>query len=79
MGTYKVALVAGIDSYGRLDYHWYRQDSDGLWSHKRGTTSITRLDNSGDLIVDPQTADRDFYTEFLGYYAVSPWNNYYSN
>jgi hypothetical protein len=30
-GTYKVAL--GVDP--KIDYHWYRQNSDGKWSHKR--------------------------------------------
>ena len=78
-GTYKVALVVGIDySNGVIDYHWYRQNSDGLWSHKPGISEVKCVDNSGDLIVDPETADRGFYTNFLGYYAVSPWNNYYS-
>ena len=77
-GTYKVALVVGVTDNGELDYHWYRQDSDGLWSHKPGKNEVKRVDNSGDLIVDPETADRGFYTNFLGYYAVSPWNNYYS-
>lgn len=47
-GTYKVALVSC--SY---DYHWYRQDSDGYWSHKPGTTAVKRTDNSGNLILDP--------------------------
>ena len=69
-GTYKVALVAS-DS----DYHWYRQDSDGLWSHKRGLNPVERTDYSGNLIIDPYIADRGTYTEFLGYYAVTPWNN----
>lgn len=69
-GTYKIALVASND-----DYHWYRQDSDGLWSHKPGTTPVTRLDASNKYIVDPYIADRGLYTQFLGYYAVSPWNN----
>jgi len=68
-GTYKVALVVSAN-----DYHWYRQDSDGLWSHEPGTTPVTRLDSSGNLIYDPQTANRGSYTQFCEYYAVSPWN-----
>ncbi|MBQ8039291.1 MAG: hypothetical protein IJ274_05400, partial [Lachnospiraceae bacterium] len=74
-GTYKVALVAGVGNNGTPDYHWYRQDSDGLWSHKQGTTPIKRTDYSGDVIIDPEYADRGGYTEFLGYYEVSPWSN----
>ncbi len=74
-GTYKVALVVAPGT----DYHWYRQDSDGLWSHKPGTTPVLRTDNSGKLIIDPQIADRGRYTVFIGYFAVSPWNNYYAS
>ena len=72
-GTYKVALVASGS-----DYHWYRQDADGLWSHKRGTTAVQRTDDSGQLIIDPYIADRGDYTQFLGYYAVSPWNGLFT-
>lgn len=71
-GTYKVALV----SY-TYDYHWYRQDSDGYWSHKPGTTAVRRTDNSGNSILDPETCDRGLYANFLGFYAVTPWNNLY--
>ena len=73
-GTYKVALVIAPKD----DYHWYRQDSDGYWSHKLGTTPVTRTDHSGNLIIDPQYADRGKYTQFIGYFAVTPWNNYAS-
>ena len=73
-GTYKVALVAYSNNW---DYHWYRQDADGYWSHKPGTTALTRYDNSGNLIVDPETADRGGYDVFLGFYAVSGWDNMY--
>ena len=77
IGTYKVALVVGTSPAGTLDYHWYRQNSDGTWSHKQSLQPISNLDESDQLIYDPQTADRGGYTEFLGYYAVSPWNGYY--
>lgn len=73
-GTYKVALVAYSDNW---DYHWYRQDADGYWSHKPGGTEVTRYDNSGNLIIDPETADRGGYDLFLGFYAVSGWDNMY--
>ena len=73
-GTYKVALVVSDN-----DYHWYRQDSDGFWSHKPGRTEVTRKDSGEELIIDPQIADRGDYYDFLGYYAVSPWNQSFSN
>ena len=80
-GTYKVALVAGSDDGGNLDYHWYRQDVNGLWSHKAGFSPLSNVDASGNLIFDPLMANRNNtssgganYSYFLGYYAVSPWN-----
>jgi hypothetical protein len=83
-GSYKVALVIGQNGSGNYDYHWYRQDSDGLWSHKPGGNAVTRLDSSNQLIIDPQNAARDYtssgrsnYSTFGGYYAVTAWNNMY--
>lgn len=71
LGTYKVALV--IAPY--QDYHWYRQDTDGFWSHKPGATAVRRTDNSKkNLIIDPQTADRGVYSVFAGYFEVTPIN-----
>ena len=77
-GTYKVALVITDYKTGNYDYHWYRQNSDGLWSHKYGTTSIQNCDDNGNCITDPYTAERGDYTVWVGYYAVSPWNGMYT-
>lgn len=73
--TYKVALVACSDDW---DYHWYRQDSDGYWSHKPGTDFVRRYDDSYDLIIDPSNCDWGDYDTFLGFFAVSPWNTMYT-
>ena len=66
--------------YDDRDYHWYRQNSDGTWSHKPGGTEITNLDGSNNLIYDPSNCNRQNpddsslnYSIFIGYYAVSPW------
>ena len=79
-GTYKVALVCyktGWWIFTSQDYHWYRQDADGYWSHKQGTTQVKRTDASDKLIVDPETCDRGSYTNFVGFFAVTPWSNFY--
>ena len=49
------------------DMHWYRQDSNGCWSHKIGSSHATRYDHSGDRISDPETCDRGDYTNFCGF------------
>ncbi|MFQ6029930.1 MAG: hypothetical protein ACE5Q6_20850 [Dehalococcoidia bacterium] len=63
---HKVALVMAPG----IDYHWYRQDRNGRWSHKPGGTAATNLDNSGNIITDPRTANRGIYTVFCGCYCV---------
>lgn len=65
----KVALVVDPGT----DYHWYRLDSVGMWSHKPGGTQATNLDNSSNPISNPETADRCgtwlCYTDFCGYFC----------
>ena len=69
-GSYKVALIVGSD------YHWYRQNPDGFWSHKPGGTEVTNVDEQDNSIIDPQYAEwNDRYKKFIGYFAVTPWNN----
>ena len=65
-----------------IDYHWYRQNPDGTWSHKPGRTEVTNLDASEELIFDPEICDRNYetssginYNEFIGYFAVTPLDN----
>ncbi len=41
---------------GDCDYHWYRLDNNGHWSHKAGGTPATDRDGNGDRIVDPRKA-----------------------
>jgi hypothetical protein len=62
-------LVALVNA-PNYDYHWYRKGSNGKWSHKPGQTPATILDNSGNLITDPRTADRDGYTNFCTFMQV---------
>jgi hypothetical protein len=49
------------------DYHWYRQDKVGCWSHKPGSTAARNVDNAGHAITDPKTANRGPYTVFCTY------------
>jgi hypothetical protein len=58
-----VALVIWPNS----DYHWYRQDKVGCWSHKPGQTAARNVDNAGHSIADPKTCDRGPYTVFCNY------------
>ncbi len=72
--TSKIAIV--VDP--KEDYHFYRQDSNGLWSHKPGGTAVTNLDADGNLIYDPALANRNYnkknsklnYNVFCSYLCV---------
>ncbi|MCB0421080.1 MAG: hypothetical protein KDD61_08790 [Bdellovibrionales bacterium] len=61
-----IALVVGPG----WDFHWYRRDDNGMWSHKPGATKATIYDKSGQVIVSPETANRGSYKDFCGYFVV---------
>ena len=42
------------------DYHFYRQDCNGAWSHKPGTNDATNQDANGDAITNPEESDRNY-------------------
>lgn len=62
-------LVALVISPG-WDYHWYRKGRVGYWTHKMGNSPATDVDNSGNLIPDPRTANRGSYTIFCTFMVV---------
>ena len=51
-----------------IDFHWYRRNSEGFWSHKPGGTAVINTDNSGRVITNPETCNRGPYTQFCGYF-----------
>lgn len=65
-GYYLVALAIA-EGY---DYHWYRQDENGEWTHKRGSTEAINIDSDGKKITNPEKCNRGFYTQFGGYFYV---------
>lgn len=71
--NFTAPLAAGAGWYVALviwpgaDYHWYRQDNVGCWSHKPGQTAARNVDNAGNSISDPNTCNRGPYTVFCDY------------
>lgn len=68
---YKGALVVAP---GR-DFHYYRLNDDGVWTHKPGYKPSTHLDASNKIITDPESANRDYggtlnYKDFCGYVCI---------
>jgi len=64
-----IALVVAPED----DFHWYRRGADGMWTHKPGATAATNVDESGNTITNPETANRGIYSDFCGYFKI---NNY---
>jgi len=74
----KIALVVDENE----DYHFYRQDSNGYWSHKPGSSNVTHIDGTGHPIYDPKLASRIYlnsglnYDEFCSYLCIPKKKNY---
>ena len=43
-----------------MDYHWYRKDNNGYWSHKPGTNFVRNVDGNGSLIKNPAKANHRY-------------------
>jgi len=73
-GHSKIALVVDPGE----DYHFYRQDPDGYWSHKDGSNKVKNFDSLRRRIFNPAGAIRDMrwqgsdlnYSDFCGFYCV---------
>jgi len=52
------------------DFHFYRWNKDGKWTHKKGHRIPQNTDEMGYEINDPEKATRGKYNEFIGYFAV---------
>lgn len=52
-----------IAYYYLKDYHWYRQDKDGYWSHKRGRTKVIRVDSKKKKIKNPIKCNKTYVTK----------------
>jgi hypothetical protein len=55
----KIAVVVDEEN----DLHYYREDSNGKWSHKPGGTKVTDKDAAGALIHAPHRASRYYPKE----------------
>jgi RHS repeat-associated protein len=47
------------------DYHWYRRDPSGFWSHKTTGCRVSEVDGCGNKIHDPSKANHDYRFLYL--------------
>lgn len=69
------AVIQDKSAPGWNDYHWYRLEKSGFWTHKRGTGPVEDKDASGNPITDPEKANRKYpaqpeYDKFCGYLCI---------
>ncbi len=62
--------VVALFNMPEMDFHWYRLESNGIWTHKTGKRAPTHLDRSGKVITDLMSADHGQYQYFCGYFCV---------
>jgi hypothetical protein len=63
-------MVVAMVIWPKRDYHWYRLHTEGFWGHKPSGTPARNVDQSGNVITNPQTCNRGQYTEFCGYFLI---------
>lgn len=68
-------VYLALDNTGdSRDYHFYRQNADGFWTHKPGSTEVLHTDASGQMIVNPALADRHYpdfdYSTSCGFFCT---------
>lgn len=72
IGTSKIGLIVDENE----DYHFLRQDSNQLWSHKPGARKVTNKDAAGNKIYDPALADYNYKKISNGYLNYDTFCSY---
>ena len=71
LNYYRIALCQNKKGN---EFHFYRQDKNGLWSHKNGWRKVINKDCDGKLIRDPKYSNNGIYKVLCGYFIV-PYNS----
>lgn len=72
IGTSKIALIVDENE----DYHFLRQDSNKMWSHKAGSRAVANIDAAGKHIYDPALADYNYKKNSNGYLNYDTFCSY---
>ena len=72
-----------VDDSNSTDYHFWRLDSSGLWSHKPGSTNARMENYDGKKILAPHKSriesNSHVYDKSCGYFCFDPDNSEISN
>jgi len=71
--NYRKIYIA-ISDNPKKDFHYYRQECDGMWSHKRGVNPPTRHDANGQYIFNPRQISKNYnilnYNVDCGFHCI---------
>jgi hypothetical protein len=69
------AATSDPDDNGNNDFHFWRQDADGFWSHKPGSDHPSRVDGNYEMIQNPDLSNRMFanraYVNGCGFFCIN--------
>lgn len=72
-----------VDDSKDTDYHFWRLDKTGLWSHKPGSTEASMKNYDGKIITAPHKSKREssshIYKKSCGYFCFKKKNDVISN
>ena len=57
-------IFLAVDPNDLKDYHFYREEHPGYWTHKPGHNKVTSRDAVNRIITDPRDAHKDYTTIF---------------
>ncbi|WP_337044966.1 hypothetical protein [Emticicia sp. 17c] len=72
IALFSASPLSDISANKINDYHFFRRDSSGVWSHKNGQCNVSNLDFSGSIITNIMQCDTGRYKHFLGLFRVTP-------
>lgn len=68
-------IFLALDNTGpKKDYHFWRENSDGFWTHKPGSGPVLHTDGDGKKITNPLYSNRNFgnynYNLACGFFCI---------
>lgn len=62
--------IVALFNVPNFDFHWFRLEDNGIWTHKMGNNLPIDTDVRGNVITDLLKADLAQYKVFCGYFCI---------
>lgn len=69
----------GLSVQNNINFHFYKQNLNGIWSHKDAGFHVNNLDSNKKIIINPKESNRNFgkyrnYKKWCNFYCVPTIN-----